>query len=94
MKIRVLFYFVYFSTLARPRYLSPRDLAARGGSQGVQTNWHARWDMVLLPSLLSCGRPIRFHSSSDKHSMLFDDPRSGAVFNEWSPFLQEDHQTL
>ena len=39
-----------------------------------QTNWHARWDVVLLPSLLHCGRLNRLRQSPYVHNMLQGSP--------------------
>ena len=71
----IYFYYFILCTLVHwhARTLPTRE-AAVGGFSGVQTNWHARWDMVLLPSLLLCGRRIRLRLFSNKHSMRHDGP--------------------
>jgi len=62
-------YFVYFSTLARPRIYF-----LCGGEMlyfSAQTNWHAQWDMVLLPSLLrNNGRRPHAHVFSNIQVVL------------------------
>jgi hypothetical protein len=45
----------------------------------VQTNWHAQWDMVLLPSLLrNNGRRLQAHVFS---TILYDGATSDALLN-------------
>jgi len=92
-------FFVFFmcnGTLARPHFLflgalreihTPSFPFIRSAIRffSCQTNWHARWDMVLLPSLLHCGRLNRLHSSPNLHNMLHD-KASARVSAHQDPF--------